>query len=46
MKFVEGVVSGGAQPDMCYLASQRLLTMAGVKVKRHQLKRTISICPP
>lgn len=31
------------QPDPCYLASKRLLQLAGVGLRQHQLVRTIML---
>jgi len=34
-----------AEPDPCYLASQKLLLLAGIELRQHRLSRTILIQP-
>ncbi len=36
----------GAATDTCYLASMKLLTLAGVRLRQHRLQRSIVISPP
>ena len=38
-----GSGGGGAQ-EACYMASKRLLALAGVKVRQHQLSHSIVLC--
>lgn len=42
--YAAGASSGGSAEHACYMASKRLLSLAGVTLRQHQLSSTITLC--